>query len=258
MTFHPLYALSGLVVGLLVGQTGMGGGALMTPLLVLAFGIHPAVAVGTDLLYASSTKVVGTLVHGLNHSVDWRIVSRLAAGSVPTTLLTLAAIAHFKLNGMGSGHVISTVLGVMLLLTAMALVLRRQLIARIGPFMGRMPPRRTAMLTILSGALLGVMVTISSVGAGALGVTALILLYPSRPAATIVGSDIAHAVPLTLIAGTGHWYLGSVDWTLYFSLLTGSIPGIMLGSFLSVRLPEMVTRPIMAATLVVVAGRLIL
>jgi uncharacterized membrane protein YfcA len=258
MAFHPLFALSGFLVGLLVGQTGMGGGALMTPLLVLVFGVHPSVAVGTDLLYACATKVFGTLMHGLNHSVDWRIVSQLAIGSVPATALTLIAIAHFKLNGVGSGHLISTVLGVMLLFTASALILRRRLTNVAGPFMTRVSPRGTALLTIASGVLLGVMVTISSVGAGALGVTALVLLYPDRSATNIVGSDIAHAVPLTLIAGLGHWWLGSVDWPLFVSLLTGSIPGIMLGSYLSVRLPEVVTRPVMAATLVLIASRLIL
>jgi uncharacterized membrane protein YfcA len=230
-----LISLSGFLVGLLVGQTGTGGGSLMTPLLVLLFGIHPATAVGTDLLYASATKSVGTLVHGMNHTVDWRIVGRLAGGSVPATAATLLLLSRFDLNTGGAGAAISAILGVMLLLTALALVFRR-------PFVG---------------VLLGILVTISSVGAGALGVTALLLLYPRLPMATIVGSDIAHAVPLTLLAGIGHWLMGSTNWLLLAWLLAGSIPGIVIGSYLAVRVPDAVLRPILAATLAVVAGKLL-
>jgi uncharacterized membrane protein YfcA len=254
---NPLYALSGFFVGLLVGQTGMGGGSLMTPILVLLFGVHPATAVGTDLLYASVTKTVGTAVHGLNHTVDWRIVRRLASGSVPMTLVTLLAISHWDIGGPASGRVISLVLGVMLLLTALSLIFRQPFLAVTGPTLDRLSRRGAARLTVATGAVLGVLVTLSSVGAGALGVTAMLLLYPEVPMAVIVGSDIAHAVPLTLVAGVGHWWLGSVDWPLLLSLLSGSVPGIILGSYLSVRVPEFVLRPILAVTLCVVGGRLV-
>jgi hypothetical protein len=254
----PRFMFSGFFVGLLIGQTGMGGGSLMTPILVLFFGIHPAAAVGTDLLYASATKTAGTLVHGLNRTVDWRIVARLASGSVPATLVTLAVISHFNIFGPTSGKVISLLLGVMLLLTALSLVFRRQFLAMVGPALEDVQPRTAARLTILIGIILGGLVTISSVGAGALGVTALLLLYPRVPMARIVGSDIAHAVPLTLVAGIGHWWLGSVDWALLTSLLTGSIPGIVLGSYLSAHVPDRVLRPILAITLIVVGGRLVL
>jgi uncharacterized membrane protein YfcA len=254
---NPLYMLSGLFVGLLVGQTGVGGGALMTPILVLLFGVHPATAVGTDLLYASATKSVGTLVHGLNHTVDWRIVRRLAAGSVPGTLATLLAISLFDIAGAMSGKIISTFLGVMLLLTAVSLIFRSQFLRMMAPTLDRVTPGQAGRLTIVIGALLGVMVTISSVGAGALGVTALLMLYPRARMAVIVGSDIAHAVPLTLVAGVGHWWLGSVDWPLLASLLCGSIPGIVLGSYLSARVPDAVLRPILAGVLCVVGGRLV-
>jgi hypothetical protein len=253
----PLFMLSGFFVGLLVGQTGVGGGSLMTPILVLLFGIHPATAVGTDLLYASATKSVGTVVHGLNHTVDWRVVRRLASGSVPATVVTLLAISHFDIGGAGSGRIISLVLGVMLLLTAVSLIFRRQFLSLMGPALDRVTPRQTAWLTVVTGVVLGALVTLSSVGAGAIGVTVLLMLYPRTPMAVIVGSDIAHAVPLTLVAGIGHWWLGSVDWPLLASLLSGSIPGIVLGSYLSAHIPDSVLRPILAAVLCVVGGRLV-
>jgi len=253
----PLYTLSGFFVGLLVGQTGMGGGALMTPLLILLFGVHPATAVGTDLLFASATKTVGTLVHGLNHTVDWRIVARLAYGSVPATALTLLLISEFDLSGTVAASVISSLLGVMLLLTALSLIFRRQFLVFAGTKLTNVAPRRTALLTVVMGVVLGVLVTISSVGAGAIGVAALLLLYPRLPMGVIVGSDIAHAVPLTLVAGVGHWFLGSVDWPLLASLLSGSVPGIIIGSYVSAHVPDAVLRPILAGTLVLVGGRLV-
>jgi uncharacterized membrane protein YfcA len=253
----PGFMLSGFVVGLLVGQTGMGGGSLMTPILVLIFGVHPATAVGTDLLYASATKTVGTLVHGLNHTVDWRIVGRLASGSVPATLLTLLVISQYSVSGTAGERIISLVLGVMLLLTALSLVFRQRFLSLVGPVIEKIGPRQTARLTVLIGAVLGVLVTLSSVGAGAMGVTALLLLYPRAPMSVIVGSDIAHAVPLTLVAGIGHWWLGAVNWPLLTSLLSGSIPGIVLGSYLSAHIPDAVLRPILATTLVLVGGRLV-
>jgi uncharacterized membrane protein YfcA len=256
-SFDSRFMVSGFFVGLLIGQTGMGGGSLMTPILVLIFGVHPATAVGTDLLYAAATKTAGTLVHGLNRTVDWRIVARLASGSVPATLITLAVISHFDISGPTSGRIIALVLGVMLLLTALSLIFRRRFLGLAGPVLERISPRSSARLTIVTGVILGALVTISSVGAGALGVTALLMLYPRVPMAVIVGSDIAHAVPLTLVAGLGHWWLGSVDWPLLTSLLSGSIPGIVLGSYLSAHIPDAVLRPILAVTLIVVGGRLV-
>jgi uncharacterized protein len=257
MSVQLLYVATGFFVGLLVGQTGMGGGSLVTPILVLAFGVPPAAAVGTDLLYASITKAVGTAVHGANHTVRWPIVARLAMGSVPSTALTLLVISHFDLNSGAASGVISTVLGVMLLITAVALLFRRRLLDLGGNRLADMPVRQTRTLTILTGAVLGVLVTISSVGAGAIGVTILLLLYPRLPMARIVGSDIAHAVPLTLVAGLGHWMLGSVNLPILGSLLLGSIPGIVLGSLFAVRVPDTVLRPVMAATLAVVGGTLV-
>jgi uncharacterized membrane protein YfcA len=256
-SINPLFSLSGFIVGLLVGQTGVGGGSLMTPILVLLFGIHPATAVGTDLLYASATKTVGTLVHGLNHTVDWRIVQRLASGSVPATMITLLAISRYDIAGPMGGRIISLVLGVMLLLTAVSLVFRQRFLTLMAPVLEGISRRHAVRLTVATGIVLGVLVTLSSVGAGAMGVTALLLLYPRVPMKVIVGSDIAHAVPLTLVAGVGHWWLGSVDWPLLTSLLSGSIPGIILGSYLSAHIPDTVLRPILAAVLCIVGGRLV-
>jgi uncharacterized membrane protein YfcA len=250
------YSLSGFVVGLLVGLTGVGGGSLMTPILVLLFGIHPATAVGTDLLFASVTKSVGSMVHGFNATVDWRIARQLVFGSVPATIVTLAALHYFGTYGESS--LISTVLGVALIATAMTLFFRRAIVAFAARHVGQLDARRTLILTVVTGAFLGTVVSLSSVGAGALGVTALILLYPRLSTARIVGTDIAHAVPLTLVAGLGHWLLGSVDWLLLNSLLLGSLPGIVIGSLVSARVPDNVLRPILASTLVVVGSKLAL
>ncbi len=261
MTFpfgiDPRFALSGLLVGLLVGQTGVGGGSLMTPLLVLVFGIHPSTAVGTDLLYASATKSVGTVVHGLGHTVQWRIVRRLASGSLPGTALGLAVLAQLDTSSAGQMRWLSVTLGAMLIVTAISLFLRARLLAVIGPKLDAIPPRQQLTLTVATGFALGFLVTMTSVGAGALGVTALLLLYPRERLPVIVGTDIAHAVPLTLMAGAGHWWLGSVDTVLLAGLLCGSIPGIIIGSWLATRMPETVLRPILAATLVLVGVKIV-
>jgi uncharacterized membrane protein YfcA len=256
-SINPLYTVSGFVVGLLVGLTGVGGGSLMTPLLVLLFGIHPATAVGTDLLYAAITKSVGTAMHGFGGTVDWRVVRRLASGSAPATILTILALYLFGTDG-GSSRLISTVLGVAVLLTAVTMLLRPWLLVWLGPWINPEGPRNAAVWTVLAGALLGVLVSLSSVGAGALGVTFLFVLYPAMPTNRIVGSDIAHAVPLTLLAGLGHWMLGSIDFHLLLSLLTGSIPGIIVGSLIAVHVPDRVVRPALACVLVLVGGRLVM
>jgi uncharacterized membrane protein YfcA len=252
----PLYALSGFGVGLLVGLTGVGGGSLMTPLLILLFGIHPATAVGTDLLYAAATKTGGSLVHGLARSIDWRVVRRLATGSIPATVITLAVLSHFNLNGDAARGLITLVLSVALFSTAFVLVFGGPIIAVYRARVSALDPKRTALITVLVGGALGALVTISSVGAGAIGVVVLVLLYPQLPMAKIVGSDIAHAVPLTLIAGLGHWTMGSVDWHIIASLLVGSLPGIFLGSYFANRVPERALQLILATTLLVVAGRM--
>lgn len=253
----PLYSLSGFAVGALVGMTGVGGGSLMTPLLILLFGVHPATAVGTDLLYAAATKTGGSLVHGFARSIDWRVVRRLATGSIPATLVTLAILSHFNLSGDAARNLITLVLSIALLATAFVLVFGEAIVAAYRARVAELDSQRTAINTILVGLALGVLVSISSVGAGAIGVIALIMLYPQLPMARIVGSDIAHAVPLTLIAGTGHWMMGSVDWHIMGSLLAGSLPGIFVGSYFAIRVPERALRLVLATTLFVVASRIV-
>ena len=252
----PLYSLSGFAVGMLVGMTGVGGGSLMTPLLILLFGVHPATAVGTDLLYAAATKTGGSLVHGWARSIDWRLVWRLASGSIPATAATLALLSYFQLSPEASRNLITLVLSVALFLTAFVLVFGGSLIAMYRARVSALDSRRTATATVLVGLLLGALVSLSSVGAGAIGVIALILLYPQMPMAKIVGSDIAHAVPLTLVAGLGHWAMGSVDWHIIASLLVGSLPGIFIGSYFAIRIPERALQLILAATLFVVASKI--
>jgi hypothetical protein len=240
----------------LVGLTGVGGGSLMTPLLILLFGMHPAAAVGTDLLYAAATKSAGSAMHGFNRTVDWRVVVRLAAGSVPMTIVSIAVLSYLDINGQGTQQLIGWVLAFALLLTAGTLIFRNRIVARYAPSMGALPPNRIAVLTVVVGGILGVLVSISSVGAGAIGVTALVLLYPKLPTARIVGSDIVHAVPLTLVAGIGHWFLGSIDWPVFAALILGSVPGILIGSYAAARVPETALRVVLALTLLAVAAKL--
>ncbi len=252
----PLYVGSGFGVGVLVGMTGVGGGSLMTPLLILLFGIHPATAVGTDLLYAAATKTGGSLVHGVARSIEWPMVRRLATGSVPATVLTLIALSLMKLDSQAARSLITLVLCGALSMTAAVLIFRNTIVQTWRSRFPALDGRNTALGTVIVGAALGVLVSISSIGAGAIGVVALIILYPQLPMARIVGSDIAHAVPLTLVAGAGHWIIGAVDWHIMGSLLTGSLPGIVLGSYVAVRVPERALRLVLAAMLVVVAGKL--
>lgn len=255
-SIHPLYSLSGFVVGLLVGLTGVGGGSLMTPLLVLLFGIRATTAVGTDLLYACITKSVGTAVHGFSGTVDWLIVGKLAAGSVPATALTLVVLSRYQRQLDSSNHALTTILGVALISTAISILFRKWILDTFATVAGNLDSRARTLFTILSGAVLGVLVSLSSVGAGAIGVTFLLILYPKMPAGKLVGSDIAHAVPLTLIAGIGHWFLGSIDGLLLVSLLVGSVPGIIVGSYISSRVPDKLLRPVLAGTLAVVGAKL--
>ena len=258
MPVDTSFTLSGFLVGLIVGLTGVGGGSLMTPVLILVFGIHPATAVGTDLLYASVTKTAGTLIHGISRTVEWRAAGRLAAGSVPATAVTLFLMAWFRVDTVAIDAVITAVLSVALCASAAALIFRARIEARFGNALASVGPEQTRYLTVLAGGMLGVLVSLSSVGAGALGVTVLMLLYPRLPMSRIVGTDIAHAVPLTLVAGFGHWWLGLTDIGILGLLLVGSLPGIMLGSYIAPRISDRALRYLLAATLLLVGGRLAL
>ena len=255
------YTLSGLVIGFIVGVTGVGGGSLMTPLLIMVFNVPPATAVGTDLLYAAITKAGGAWVHGRRKTVHWQLVGRLAMGSVPAAMLTIICLNALGVESEIFSGLILRTLGVALILTALALLFRQQL-TRMGRshfgFLVEWRDRHILAATITTGAVLGVLVTVTSVGAGALGMVVLFMLYPRLPAVTLVGSDIAHAVPLTLIAGLGHAYMGTVDYVLLGSLLLGSLPGIYLGSHVGGHIPDRILRPILATILIVIGIKLFL
>ena len=255
---QPIYSAAGFAVGVLIGLTGVGGGSLMTPLLILLFGLHPATAVGTDLLFAATTKTAGTFVHGVNRTIDWRVVGRLATGSVPTTVISMAVLSYLDIGSPAATEIITTVLTVALFITAALLIFRKWIIARYAQTLAALTSARTAVVTVCVGSVLGVLVSISSVGAGSIGMTALILLYPQLPTPRLVGSDIAHAVPLTFAAGIIHWFLGTTDLHIFLSLILGSVPGILISSYVIARIPEPALRIVLAATLVVVATKLAL
>ncbi|MEM7192947.1 MAG: sulfite exporter TauE/SafE family protein [Pseudomonadota bacterium] len=240
---------AGFGVGFLVGLTGVGGGALMTPLLISSFGIPPSVAVGTDLLYAAVTKTVGGWRHHLQENVDWQIVLRLSLGSLPASIILLAIIAYVPLDTDALADWIRYGLAFALPLSGLALVIYPRMIkAHASGGEGKDASQRI-IVTVLFGAALGFLVTLTSVGAGAIGVVVLGLLFPAMTAKRIVGTDIAHAVPLTLVAGAGHLGLGHVDFGILGALLCGSIPGILIGSRLAGVAPDWLLRPLLAITL---------
>jgi len=252
------YVISGFVVGILVGLTGVGGGSLMTPLLTLLFGVSPTVAVGTDLAFASITKSAGTFTHKLRGTVNWRIVKLLCIGALPAAVLAAIALKYFGALDKEIGQIIRYTIAGSVLLTVVALLFKRTMLA----WLNRHPEKQLhgrplEIATIVSGIVLGVLVTVSSIGAGAIGATLIVMLYPRLTPAEIAGTDIAYAVPLTAIAAIGHWWLGSIDWPLLATLLLGSIPGIILGSMAARAVPERVLRYILATTLTLVAAKLI-
>ncbi|MYM24052.1 TSUP family transporter [Duganella sp. FT135W] len=252
------FVASGFAVGLLVGMTGVGGGSLMTPLLTLLFGVTPAVAVGTDLAFASLTKGVGTFTHRLRGTVHWDIVRRLCLGALPAALLASIGLKYFGTLSKEMGQIIRYTIAGSVFLTVIALLFKRKMLAWITAHPERqLQGRALHNATIFTGAVLGVLVTISSIGAGAIGATVLVMLYPRLTAAEVAGTDIAYAVPLTAIAAVGHWWLGSINWTLLLTLLVGSVPGITLGAYAARAVPERLLRGILAVTLVAVAVKLV-
>lgn len=252
------YIVSGFAVGLLVGMTGVGGGSLMTPLLTLLFGVSPSVAVGTDLAFASITKSAGTLTHRVRGTVRWDIVKRLCIGALPAAVLATLALKSFGTLSPEIGQVIRYSIAGSVLLTVVALIFKGRMLNWINAHPERqLQGNKLAAATIISGAVLGVLVTVSSIGAGAIGATLLVMLYPSMSSAEVAGTDIAYAVPLTAIAALGHWWLGSIHWELLISLLIGSLPGITLGSWVARSVPEKFLRVLLAMTLTTVAVKLI-
>jgi uncharacterized membrane protein YfcA len=260
---HDLvFVFAGFAVGLVVGLTGVGGGSLMTPLLIFFFGIKPHLAIGTDLLFAAFTKLGGTISLARTRMVDWKIVGQTAAGSIPASLATLYALHLAGPASPATLAVMTNTLGGALLLTALAMLYKA--------IYGKSAPRtistvdlatatraRHWALPILFGAVIGCMVTLTSVGAGAIGVIVLMLLYPALPLPRIVAADIAHAVPLTLVAGLGHASIGSVDWILLAKLLAGSLPGIWLGTRLVSSTPDRWIRSLLSVLLAYAGVKLI-
>jgi uncharacterized membrane protein YfcA len=252
------YITAGFAVGLLVGMTGVGGGSLMTPLLTLLFGVSPSVAVGTDLAFASITKGAGTITHRFNGTVNWPIVRRLCLGALPAALIATLILSQFGALDARIGQVIRYSIAGSVMLTVVALLFRRRMLDWMKAHPERqLQGRALNVATIVAGAVLGTLVTVSSIGAGAVGATLLVMLYPKLTPAEVAGTDIAYAVPLTAIAAAGHWWLGSIDWTLLVTLLIGSLPGITLGSMLARKVPERFLRALLAVTLTGVAAKLI-
>jgi uncharacterized protein len=255
--YNPLYSLAGFLVAMLIGMTGVGGGSMMTPVLVLLFNFHTATAVGTDLLFAAVTKTVGTAVHHRRGTVAWPIARKLALGSVPAALLTLwlmSGAGHLTASAAGP---LNMLLGTALLLTSLAVFFR----PRFAPCFDRgtdaAPTPTVRASTIAVGAALGVLVSVTSIGAGALGTAALLMLYTQLPPARIAATDIAHAVPLAAIAGIGHWLMGSADVSVTIALLAGSVPGVIVGTLIGSRVPEALLRRLLAVTLLIVAARML-
>jgi len=246
------YILAGAAVGLAIGITGVGGGSLMTPILLL-FGFPPNVAVGTDLLYAAITKSGGVLMHKRQGTIRWRIVLLLGIGSIPASVITVLLLKDFYKDDVDYGPLLTTSLGIMLIVTSIVILARNHLISSYTPQNGNILlnsiQANPGKLTFIMGILLGITVTLSSVGAGAFAAAILLVLYPRLPSINVIGTDLTHAVPLTLAAGLGHLALGNVDFRLLGTLLVGSLPAIYVGTKIGARLPDNILQPILVITL---------
>lgn len=252
------FIVSGALVGLLVGMTGVGGGSLMTPLLTIIFGVAPTTAVGTDLAFAAITKGFGTAAHKLHGNVRWDVVKLLCIGSITTAIISILVLKFLGPVSKNFSHFISVSIGISVLLTAVSLLFRTKILKWVLENPNYLPSgANLKAATIIVGAVIGVLVTISSIGAGAIGATLILALYPHLKPAQVAGTDIAYAVPLTALAGIGHWWLGNVHFDLLFGLLLGSVPAIWLGAKLSSILSERATRATLATTLFLVGIKLV-
>tara|TARA_R110002072_G_scaffold48681_1_gene133006 strand:- start:21271 stop:22053 length:783 start_codon:yes stop_codon:yes gene_type:complete len=255
------FTIIGFLVGFIVGMTGVGGGSLMTPILVLGFGIKPAIAVGTDLLYAAITKSGGVFVHYKHGNIQWPIVILLSLGSVPASIFSIFVIKHLDASGINYDNLIMSTLSIALILTALFLLTRNQLhkFSQKEQFsaLKLLHRKYRKPVTIFAGVLIGILVTLSSVGAGVIGAAFLFFLYPRFKAIKIVATDLAHAIPITTIAGLGHAHIGAVNYVLLGSLLIGSLPGIYLGSHFGTFLPDKIMRPVLASMLLIIGIRLV-
>lgn len=252
--------ISGALVGMLVGLTGVGGGALMTPLLLLLFGVAPMAAIGTDLWFAAITKLFATPVHQRHGLIDWQVVKRLWTGSLTASVITLVWL-HYDPIDVDSEHLLKGAVAVTVMFTAIAMLFQKQLHALGRSYRVTEGVRFKAAqgpLTVAAGVLLGVLVTLTSVGAGALGAVFLVYLYPLRlTPPRLIATDIVHAIPLAIFAGTGHLLLGNVDVSLLGNLLLGSVPAVIIGALLSARLPHALLRMALVLVLLVAGGKLL-
>ncbi len=255
--FRIGFPVSGFVIGVLVGLTGVGGGSLMTPLLILVFAMRPLNAIGVDLLFAAITKAFGTVAHGSVRTVEWRVVWLMLAGSMPMTVITLGILALQGPPSAALNHAAAIALGWALVLTALSVAFRPQIVSLTQRRFGNWAGRNAIAMTVLLGVLLGILVPITSVGAAALGMPLLLLIYPGISSARLVGADIAHAVPLTLVAGMGHLLVSPIDPVLLLSLIAGSVPGVVLGSLASGRIPDWLLRIVMTVALMLAGWKLL-
>lgn len=259
MDFQIGLIIAGLFVGFVVGMTGVGGGSLMTPIL-LWFGIPPTTAVGTDLLYAAFTKIGGVYVHNKKKNINWTITGWLSLGSVPAALITLWILEGIKTDITAMNAIIKYSLGWALLFTSIAILFKKRIMIFSQKHAGdkfHYESKTQNVLTVAIGVLLGATVTLTSIGAGALGTVTLFFLYPLLPTPRLVGTEIAHAVPLTLVAGIGHASMGNLDLSLLGQLLLGSLPGIYMGSMLSGKVPDLFLRNAIAVMLFMVGYKLV-
>jgi uncharacterized protein len=253
---------AGAGAGLLVGFTGVGGGAVMTPMLLLVFGFAPAAAIGTDLWFAAITKLFATRVHHARGMVDWQVVRRLWYGSLPASAVTLAWMQRVAVDAETTLF-LKQMIAVAVVMTAMALLFQRQLHGlgrklRLGASSADRFKAVQGPLTMAAGALLGALVTLTSIGAGALGVVFLAYLYPLRlTASRLVATDIVHAIPLAMFAGLGHLLVGNVDFGLLGNLLVGSVPGVLVGAVLSSRVAPGLLRKCLSAILLLTGAKLL-
>jgi uncharacterized protein len=252
------FSLAGLFVGIIVGLTGVGGGSLMTPILTLVFGVQANIAVGTDLAFAAATKGVGTAVHGLRGTVRWTAVRWLLRGSIPSALVTLWGLHLWGTDHADFNKIIARVIGGCVLLTVLSLLFRAKLLAWLKAHPQYiLSPRARGWVLLAGGAVIGALVTVSSIGAGAVGATFLLMVNPEWEPAEVAGTDIAYAVPLTLVAGLGHAALGTVNWALLAGLLIGSVPGIAFGSYIAKSLPERWVRSVLIGVLTLTGLKLL-
>ncbi|HHM2324386.1 sulfite exporter TauE/SafE family protein [Acinetobacter baumannii] len=252
------FILAGMLVGFCVGITGVGGGSLMTPILIGLFRIEPHIAIGTDLLYAAISKFCGSMVHAKKLNIVWPIVLWLAVGSIPASFGTAWVLEHYLSQSTHYKAVLTMVLGFMLTLTGVSIIFRTRIEKFFNKFRNKentqteneqLAVQNKRTYIVIMGIILGVFVTLSSVGAGAFGIMALVIMFPNLPMIRIIGSDVVHAVLLTLVAGLGHMSAGNVDFVLLMWLLVGSIPAIIIGTLISSRMPERLIRKILGLTL---------